>query len=97
MRALPACQPCGQLGVHLEQEEGASVVALEQLGLPDAEQPWPSPSPWQQRPSDGGDLLLEQGQSQVQSQVKVELNLEKQKEMDQAQPRALLSACHPLW
>ena len=49
MMALPACQPCGQLGVHLEQEEGASVVALgveeklqegwQQLGLPGAEQP----------------------------------------------------------
>ena len=35
MRALPACQPCGQPGVHPEQEEGASVV-LKQLGLPDA-------------------------------------------------------------
>ena len=84
MRALPACQPCGQPGVHPEQEEGASVVALKQLGLPDAEQPWPSP--WQQSPSDGGNLLLEQGQSQVQSQVKAELNLEMQKEMDQALP-----------
>ena len=47
---------------HLLMQEG---IGWQQLGLPDAGQPWLWPSPWQQPPFGGGDLLLEQGQSQA--------------------------------
>ena len=74
---------------HLLMQEG---IGCQQLGLPDAGQPWPLPLPWQKPPFGGGDLLLEQGQSQA----RVESNQEKQEQVDQAQPRAWLSSCHPL-
>ena len=47
---------------HLLMQEG---IEWQQLGLPDAGQPWLLPLPWQKPPFDGGDLLLEQGQSQA--------------------------------
>ena len=75
---------------HLLMQEG---MVLQQLELPDAGQPWLLPSPWQQPPFGGGDLLLEQGQSQA----RVESNEEKQEQGDQARPRASQSICLPLW
>ena len=45
---------------HLLMQEG---VGWLQLGLPGAGQPWPWPSPWQQRLYAGGDLFLEQVKS----------------------------------
>ena len=56
---------------HLLMQEG--MMWQQQLGLPDAGQPWPLPLPWQKPPFGGGDLLLEQGQSQA----RVKLNKEK--------------------
>ena len=55
---------------HLLMQEG---MVWQQLGLPGAKQPWLLPLPWQQPPFGGGDLLLEQGQSQA----RVKLNKEK--------------------
>ena len=55
---------------HLLMQEG---MMWQQLGLSYAKQPWLLPSPWQQPPFGGGDLLLEQGQSQA----RVELMQEK--------------------
>ena len=75
---------------HLLMQEG---MMRQQLGLPYAKQPWLSPSPFQQPPFGGGDLLLEQGQSQA----RVESNEEKQEQGDQARPRASQSICLPLW
>ena len=74
---------------HLLMQEG---MKWQQLGLPDAGQPWPLPLPWQRPPFGGGDLLLEQGQSKA----RVESDQEKQGQVDQARPRAWLSTCHPL-
>ena len=71
---------------HLLMQEG---MMRQQLGLPYAKQPWLSPSPWQQPPFGGGDLLLEQGQSQA----KVKSNQDKQEQEVQARPRALPSSC----
>ena len=45
---------------HLLVQEGDGWL---QLGLPGAGQPWPWPSPWQQRLFAGGDLFLEQVKS----------------------------------
>ena len=75
---------------NLLMQEG---MMWQQLGLPYAKQPWLLPLPWQQPPFGGGDLLLEQGQSQA----RVESNQEKQEQVDQAQPRAWLSTCHHSW
>ena len=73
---------------HLLMQEG---MVLQQLELPDAKQPWPSP--WQQPPFGGGDLLLEQ----EQLQARVESNQEKQEQGGQARPRASPSfSCHVL-
>ena len=66
---------------HLLMQEG---MMWQQLGSPYAKQPWLLPSPWQQPPFGGGDLLLEQ----EQSQARVELNHEKQEQGGQARPRA---------
>ena len=74
---------------HLLMQEG---MMWQQLGLPYAKQPWLLPLPWQQPPLGGGNLLLEQ----EQLQARVESNQEKQEQVDQAQPRAWLSSCHPL-
>ena len=75
---------------HLLMQEG---MIWQHLGLLDVEQPWLSPLPLQLHLcGGGGDLLLEQGQSKA----RVESNQEKQEQVDQAQPRAWLSSCHPL-
>ena len=74
---------------HLLMQEG---MMRQQLGLPYAKQPWLSPSPWQQPPFGGGDLLLEQGQSQARMMLKHD----QQEQGGQAQPRALPSSFLPM-
>ena len=75
---------------HLLMQEG---MIWQHLGLLDVEQPWLWPLPLQLHLCGGGDLLLEQGQSQA----RVESNEEKQEQGDQARPRASQSICLPLW
>ena len=74
---------------HLLMQEG---MKWQQLGLPDAGQPWPLPLPWQKPPFGGGDLLLEQGQSKARMMLKHD----QQEQGGQAQPRALPSSFLPM-
>ena len=71
---------------HLLMQEG---IGWQQHGLSGAEQPLLWPLPLQQHLYGGGDLLLEQGQSQA----KVKSNQDKQEQEVQARPRALPSSC----
>ena len=75
---------------HLLMQEG---MIWQQLRLLDVEQPWLSPLPLQLHLcGGGGDLLLEQGQSQARMMLKHD----QQEQGGQAQPRALPSSFLPM-
>ena len=75
---------------HLLMQEG---MIWQHLGLLDVQQPWLWPLPLQLHfCGGGGDLLLEQGQSQARMMLKHD----QQEQGGRAQPRALPSSFLPM-